>query len=292
MKTIIKPVLAIIACGIALTAAAQQSTPVLEAAGNLQIARVGQVQADTVSTLQWSINTEQQLAASPGSPNPADLPQAVAEAEAAHAKKLEEIESLTHKLKELLAAVAVGETTKTNLNQQISEWEKKLAAAKAELAELAKQEAELMRRLTDEGKGSGMATGVGAGDRKSIAVIINHNCASPLERPYFRGEQIRWTDGDTGLKIFVNQDGMPLGKALEPNGWLAKALDGATPEKNFVSMLVSPDSVATYYALLKELRQRKLRHSWNSWDGVSFTIITHHIDGNSGGGSPGGVQTY
>jgi hypothetical protein len=291
MKLLTKCALLALSSSIAVDCQAQPANA-KDNPSELLAARVMQAQMETASVFQWTTDTERQLAAGPDSPNAGDLPEAVTDAQAAHAKKLDEIDRLARQLAELLAAVSADDEAKSNIDQQIHEGETKLAAARSQLEDLARKEAELMRRLTEEGKGSGMATGQDAGDRKPIVVSLNHGFVAPLAAPYFRGRQIRWTDGDGGLEITANQDGVPLGKAIEDGGWLAKALEAAIPDKNFVAILVAPDSVTTYYALLKELRQRKLRHSWDAWDGISFKVITHHLPGNSGGGGSGGIKTY
>jgi hypothetical protein len=278
--------------GIMATVHAEPLNSVTDTNGVTQAIRITRAQSDTVAAWQWTVEAERQLASEPGSPAVEALPQAIRDAQEAHEKKLQELDRLARLLAELSAALQADTETNVHTDQLIREWEEKLAAAKAELVELAKKEAELMRQLTDDGQTSGLAKGVEAGDRKPIMVTVRRGFVAPLAAPYFRGQRIRWTDGDTGLEISAQQDGVPLGQALEPGGWLAKVLETASPEKNYVTVLLASDSIATYYALLKELRQRKLRHNWDTWDGGSFRVITHHIPGNSGGSGPGAQRIF
>jgi hypothetical protein len=249
--------------------------------GEPEPARIDHVQSETLSMFAWTVNTERALEAQHGSPCMADLPRVINQAQSAHTNKLAELDELIEKRAELLAAVDADTRTNADINKTISEWKAKLAAARSQLKDLSKKEAELMQRLSNNSRENGVTSGVGAGDRTPIVVMISHNLVAPLQTPYFQGQYVRFTDGTTGVEITAKQEGIPLGQALQSGEWLASALDAGDTRSNFVTAVVAPDSINTYYALVKEVRNRKYLHTWGPWDGAS--LVLGGQSGNSGG---------
>ena len=274
---------ALAAPGRAQTAADTNSVP-----ADAAVAQLDRAHAELFSVLQWSAGTERQMAAQPDSPPAAELPQAVAAAQAGHAAKQAELERLTQQLAELRAAVDADNASPKNLAEQIHDLEARLTALRAELAKLAREEAELMRRLSESAKAGGLSRGVAAGERKSLVIFVNQNLVAPLDKAYFQGRQVQFRGGGTGVEISAKQSGVPLGQALASGGWLAEALRKADNDKIFAALVIAPDSISSYYALVKELKHRKLLHTWDTWDGQSITFS----NGGSAGSGKGTVTVY
>ena len=101
-----------------------------------------------------------------------------------------------------------------------------------------------------------------------------------MARPCTR---IRYTQsGDTGLKMTQLQSGVPLARAVAAGGWLDKMLAKADPQKQYLTVFVTDDSIPVYYALRAELRKRNIRHMWVAWDGEP--ILTRSSPSSRGGG--------
>jgi len=292
MKTFARLLILIAFGGLIAASDAQQPMLAPDTNGESQAVRVTRAQSETVALWQWTVGTERQLASEPGSPTASALPQAVRQAQEEHAKRIEELERLVRELAELRTAITADKETNANADKLIHEWEERLAAAKAQLAELAKREAELIGQLTAESEENGLVVGVDAGKREPVAVLIRNGFVAPLASPYIMVRNVSFKDGDRGVAVIAKQDGIPLGQALESGGWLAKELQDATPENNYVVLMISSDSIATYYGLVKELRRRKLRHTWNTWDGKSFYIVTQSVQGSGGSSSGSGTTVF
>lgn len=218
----------------------------------------------------WTELTRRALAG-PGAPAPPDLAAAIAAADKARADSAAEVDRLKRLEEEARDAVRVGQEAEKDLESKIQDWTARLARARATLDDLTREESELRARLRDrDERDSAFSEGVASGDRTPHEVVmIRNGRVAPVEPPYFEITSIVFRQsGAQGVKVEPKQQGIPLGAALEDGGWLAKSLAKTDPAKHFVLVLVTDDSIPTYYALRTELRKRRLLHAWGVWDGT------------------------